>query len=135
LKGLSPKQNREIPPLDYDRVYLLKQEFPLLHVSINGGIKTLTEIKDHLGKVDGVMIGREAYKNPFSLIDIDSQVFADESSEQLSRKDILAEMKAYIMFEAKRDVTPRYITRHMMGLFHGQPGASEWRKRFAAGQL
>ncbi len=134
LKGLSPKQNREIPPLDYPRVYLLKKEFPDLHVSINGGIKSLDDIETHLEHVDGVMIGREAYKNPYFLIDADERIFGIAEENPL-RDDVLSEMKDYLEFEVRQGIAPRYITRHMMGLFHGQPGASEWRKRFARGEL
>jgi len=134
LKGLSPKQNRDIPPLDYPRVYLLKKEFPHLHISINGGIKSLDDIEEHLGHVDGVMIGREAYKNPFFLVNADQRIFKQHAAKT-KRLEVLAEMKDYLDFELKKGIAPRYITRHMMGLFHGQPGAGEWRKKFARGEL
>ncbi len=133
LKGLSPKQNREIPKLDYQRVYKLKENFPDQHISINGGIKTLEEIQEHLKHVDGVMVGREAYKNPYFLAQVDAQIFGQEDTKILSRDSVLAEMQKYIANE-ESGTHARYITRHMMGLYHAQPGAGEWRKRFARGE-
>ena len=133
LKGLSPKQNREIPVLDYQRVYKLKENFPNLHISINGGIKTLDEVEEHLKHVDGVMIGREAYKNPYFLAQADERIFGQKNPQILSRSSVLTEMQKYIDNEVT-DTHARYITRHMMGLFHGQPGAGAWRKRFALGE-
>ena len=134
LKGLSPKQNREIPVLDYQRVYKLKQNFSDLHISINGGIKTFDEIEEHLKHVDGVMVGREAYKNPYFLASADKRVFGVASTKELSRELVLDKMKDYIMSESG-DLPSRYITRHMMGLFHAQPKAGDWRKKFAKGDI
>ena len=134
LKGLSPKQNREIPTLDYERVYRLKENFSDLHISINGGIKTLDEIEEHLNHVDGVMIGREAYKNPYFLATADERIFNSAQSKELSRELVLDRMKVYILSESG-DLPSRYITRHMMGLFHAQPNAGGWRKKFARGDV
>jgi len=134
LKGLSPKQNREIPILDYPRVYKLKQNFPHLHISINGGIKTIDEIEEHLKYVDGVMVGREAYKNPYFLADVDKRIFNVKDSAKVSRDFVLEQMRSYIHSESD-ELQARYVTRHMMGLFHAQPQAGAWRKRFAKGEL
>ena len=135
LSGLSPKQNREIPKLDYARVYELKRNFQDLHISINGGITTMDEIEEHLKHVDGVMIGREAYKNPFFLAEADLRIFANNSSKHLQREGVLEKMSQYILNETQDDTHARFITRHMMGLFHGQPNAGAWRKKFARGEF
>ena len=128
LQGLSPKQNREIPPLMYDRVYQLKSQFPSLHISINGGIKTLDEAKTHLQHVDGVMIGREAYANPYLLAEVDQQ-FYNASSPVLTRQQVVSEMIAYANREmAHTDTRIWHIARHMLGLFQGQPGGRHWRR-------
>jgi len=130
LTGLSPKENRSIPPLDYPRVYQLKKDFPDLEIIINGGISTFEEIDEHLRHVDGVMVGREAYQNPYFLAGIDSRYFglSDESRE---RKEVIEEMLPYIDREMKKGVPLKSITRHMLGLFQGRPGAKAWRRHIS----
>lgn len=136
LSGLSPKQNREVPELNYERVYQLKRDFPDLHISINGGITSMDEVEEHLRHVDGVMVGREAYKNPYFLADADARIFgAEQGPTNFERTEILEKMRDYIQSETQDGTHARFITRHMMGLFHGQPLASSWRKKFASGEL
>ena len=127
LKGLSPKDNREIPPLNYERVYELKNTFPDLKFIINGGIKSLHESSIHLQHVDGVMIGREAYENPLLLAEVDSVIFLDKKIST-SRSDILKSLIPYIVEELERGTKISHITRHLMGLFRGFDGAKNMRK-------
>ena len=127
LKGLSPKDNREIPPLNYERVYKLKNTFPDLKFIINGGIKSLHESSIHLQHVDGVMIGREAYENPLLLAEVDSVIFSDKKVST-SRSDILKSLIPYIGDEIERGTKISHITRHLMGLFRGFDGAKNMRK-------
>ena len=127
LKGLSPKDNREIPPLNYERVYKLKNTFPDLKFIINGGIKSLHESSIHLQHVDGVMIGREAYENPLLLAEVDSVIFSDKKVST-SRSDILKSLIPYINDELERGTKISHITRHLMGLFRGFDGAKNMRK-------
>ena len=127
LKGLSPKDNREIPPLNYERVYKLKNTFPDLKFIINGGIKSLHESSIHLQHVDGVMIGREAYENPLLLAEVDSVIFSDKKVSS-SRSDILKSLIPYIGDELERGTKISHITRHLMGLFRGFDGAKNMRK-------
>ena len=127
LKGLSPKDNREIPPLNYERVYKLKNTFPDLKFIINGGIKSLHESSIHLQHVDGVMIGREAYENPLLLAEVDSVIFSDKKVPT-SRSDILKRLIPYIGNELERGTKISHITRHLMGLFRGFNGAKNIRK-------
>jgi len=127
LKGLSPKDNREIPPLNYERVYKLKNTFPDLNFIINGGIKSLHESSMHLQHVDGVMIGREAYENPLLLAEVDSVIFLDKKVSK-SRSDILKSLIPYIGDEIERGTKISHITRHLMGLFRGFNGAKNMRK-------
>lgn len=127
LKGLSPKDNREIPPLNYERVYKLKNTFPDLKFIINGGIKSLHESSIHLQHVDGVMIGREAYENPLLLAEVDSVIFSDKKVST-SRSDILKRLIPYISDELERGTKISHITRHLMGLFRGFDGAKNMRK-------
>ena len=127
LKGLSPKDNREIPPLNYERVYKLKNTFPDLKFIINGGIKSLHESSIHLQHVDGVMIGREAYENPLLLAEVDSVIFLDKKVSK-SRSDILKSLIPYIGDELERGTKISHITRHLMGLFRGFNGAKNMRK-------
>ena len=127
LKGLSPKQNREVPPLNYSRVYELKKQCPDLDISINGGITTAEQIDEHLDYVDGVMIGREAYQNPYILADVDQRFFASEAPV-LTRHEIIEQMVAYIESQMGEDVTVWHVVRHMLGLFQGQPGAKAFRR-------
>ncbi|MCD1127027.1 tRNA dihydrouridine(20/20a) synthase DusA [Jinshanibacter sp. LJY008] len=130
LSGLSPKENREIPPLDYSRVYLVKQEFPHLTIAINGGIKTLEEAKEHLQHVDGVMMGREAYQNPGILTQVDSEIFGIER-EIPQAAAVVEAMYPYIEQELSKGTYLGHITRHMLGLFQGVPGARQFRRHLS----
>lgn len=127
LQGLSPKQNRDVPPLNYERVYRLKQEFPQLHISINGGITSLDETAEHLKHVDGVMVGREVYSNPWLLADVDQRIFGDET-QPVDPIKVVEHMQAYTDEQVKQGAKPWHIARHMLGLFQGQPGARQWRR-------
>lgn len=126
LKGLSPKQNREIPPLQYDVVKKIKQDFPHLTIILNGGIRSFSEIQDHLKSVDGVMIGREAYSNPYFLAEIEEKLFKAPSVR--SRKDVLISLMPYIEEELKNKTKLSSMTRHLLGLCHAQKGARLWRR-------
>jgi tRNA-dihydrouridine synthase A len=127
LNGLSPKQNREIPPLHYDRVYRLKAERPELEIVINGGIGSLDEAEAHLARVDGVMIGRAAYQDPYLLVEADRRLFG-ETGPAASRQAVVEAMIAYARRETARGLPVKCITRHMLGLFNGLPGARSWRR-------
>ena len=127
LKGLSPKENREIPPLNHGRVYRLKQNHPGLTIIINGGIATLDEAEAHLAHVDGVMLGRAAYHEPWLLHGVDERLFGAPSSE-MTAESVVESMKPYIAGELARGVWLQHITRHMLGLFHGRPGGKHWRR-------
>jgi tRNA-dihydrouridine synthase A len=128
LKGLSPKENREIPPLRYDFVHRLKRDFPTLCIAVNGGITTTAQIHDQLGHVDGVMVGREAYHNPWVMADWDEQFFA-APPQTATREDIEAQMVAYMAAQATAHGTAwSHIARHMLGLRNGLPGARRWRQ-------
>lgn len=127
LKGLSPKENREIPPLKYDHVYKIKQDFPTLNISINGGIKTNNAIREHLQQVDGVMIGREAYNNPYFLATIDKDFYNDDHAI-LSRHEVIEQFIPYVEKQLRQGIKLSNITRHIMGLFQGQQGARQWRR-------
>lgn len=127
LKGLSPKENREIPPLNYGRVYRLKQRHPDLTIVINGGIGTIEEAEAHLRHVDGVMLGRAAYHTPWLLHEVDSRIFG-AAAEALSPLDIVERMKPYIAEQLEKGVWLQNITRHMLGLFHGMSGGRLWRR-------
>jgi tRNA-dihydrouridine synthase A len=127
LKGLSPKENREIPPLRYDIVARLKDSFPALSIQLNGGIKTLEDIKAHLETFDGVMIGREAYQNPWFLREIEESLY--QTSDLLSEQEIVTGMAEYAAQQWEKHETPvKAVTRHMTGLFQGRPGARRWRQ-------
>ncbi|MCR9214660.1 MAG: tRNA dihydrouridine(20/20a) synthase DusA [Proteobacteria bacterium] len=130
LTGLSPKENRTIPPLDYPRVYQLKQDFPELEIIINGGIRTVEEIDDHLEQVDGVMIGREAYQNPYFLAEIDHRYYGLEDTAP-ERREVVEQILPYIDREMNKGVPLKSITRHMLGLFQGRPGAKAWRRHIS----
>lgn len=127
LQGLSPKQNRDIPPLDYAVVHRLKETYPENKFIINGGFKTLQDAKTQLGHVDGVMMGREAYHNPYILADVDRLFFNDDYMSP-GRHQILAKMRPYVENELKKGTRLNSITRHIMGLFHAQGGARLWRR-------
>jgi tRNA-dihydrouridine synthase A len=127
LKGLSPKENREIPPLNYDFVYKVKQKFPELEISLNGGVKTLEAAADHLNYVDGVMIGREAYENPWLLSEVDSRFYGEPAGTK-TRHGVLREYVPYVDSQLKAGVPLHLMTRHLFGLFAGLPGARAWRR-------
>ena len=134
LNGLSPKENREIPPLRYELAYQLKKDFPQLTIAINGGITRNEQIAEHLTEVDGVMIGREAYYNPWLLTTWDETFFQQpaqsvQSKPVLSREDVEEAMVTYMERAFKEDGCPWYaIARHMLGLYHGQRGGRLWRQ-------
>ena len=132
LQGLSPKENRTVPPLRYDDVYRLKAAYPRLHVSINGGITSLHQAAGHLETVDGVMIGRAAYDQPF-LFALADGLFFGEPSRPPSRRQVLEAMLPYLETWATRGLPPHRITRHLLGLFAYQPAARTWR-RLLSGQ-
>lgn len=128
LKGLSPKENRDIPPLKYDWVYRIKQDFPELEIIINGGIKSLDECETHLQTVDGVMVGREAYQNPYHMLaDVDQRLYG-ESGDPISRLDVLQKMIEYCEQELGDSVSLGHISRHFLGLFHAQRGGKQFRR-------
>lgn len=127
LKGLSPKENRDIPPLNYSRVQQLKQDFPALDISINGGIKTLQQAAEQLAVLDGVMMGREAYTNPFILSQVDAQLYGAPETT-LSEHDVVRLMLPYIEQQMQQGARFWHIARHMLGLFQGRPGARLWRR-------
>lgn len=127
LSGLSPKENREVPPLDYERVYQLKRDYPHLTIAINGGIKTMGEIKTHLTHVDGVMVGREAYQNPILLADIDQQLFGS-NQPILTGIEAIKLLYPYIESELVKGAQLNHIMRHTLGIFNGQKGAKQWRR-------
>ena len=130
LKGLSPKENREIPPLRYEVVYQLKRDFPDLEIIINGGITTQQEIDEHLLHVDGVMLGREAYHNPYLMAHFDARYYSDET-EIKTRQQIIHAMLPYIAAQLKNEVRINNITRHMLGLMTGMPGARAYRRQLS----
>jgi tRNA-dihydrouridine synthase A len=130
LSGLSPKQNRDIPPLDYERVYRLKAALPGVPVVINGGIGSLEAASAHLAHVDGVMLGRAAYQEPWRLLDVDPVLF-DEAAPHATMKDALAAMLPYIERELSRGTRLHAITRHFVGAFHAVPGARAFRRHLA----
>ncbi|MDT0596518.1 tRNA dihydrouridine(20/20a) synthase DusA [Glaciecola petra] len=128
LQGLSPKQNRDVPPLNYSRVYRLKDDNPNLFISINGGINSLEEAQCHLEYVDGVMLGREIYANPFILNDVDNHIFKTHHPKPRTRLDIIEDMTAYIHQEHAKGTRVWHIARHILGLFQGQIGGKIWRR-------
>jgi tRNA-dihydrouridine synthase A len=130
LRGLSPKQNREIPPLRYEVVRRLKAEHPHLSVVINGGIQCLDEAKAHLRHVDGVMLGRAAYRNPYLLSEVDQRLYG-ESSTPVSRHEAVQAMYPYIRRELSRGTPLMAIVRHMLGLFQGVRGAKAFRRHLS----
>lgn len=130
LSGLSPKENREIPPLNYERVYQLKRDFPHLLISINGGIKTIDEMQQHLKYVDGVMVGREAYQNPSLLGYIDQALF-DPTSPIISAKEAVEKMFPYIETQLSQGAYLNHIVRHMLGAFQHCKGARQWRRHLS----
>ncbi|WP_428980621.1 tRNA dihydrouridine(20/20a) synthase DusA [Chromobacterium piscinae] len=134
LKGLSPKENREIPPLKYDYVYRLKRERPDLEILINGGVKTNAEIAEHLKHVDGVMVGREAYHNPWLMAEWDALFYGDEAAGP-ERAAVVEAMMPYVTARLGDGSNVRHIARHILGLFQGLPGARNWRRMLSDAKL
>ncbi len=130
LQGLSPKENREIPPLNYPRVYWIKQQFPQLEIVINGGIRSLEAAADQLQHVDGVMLGREAYQNPWLLHSVDEQLFGCASSPE-TRASTIQHYYEYIERQLAQGVPLHHMTRHLLGLFHGQYGGKAFRRHLS----
>lgn len=130
LQGLSPKENREIPPLDYQRVYRLKREFPQLVVVINGGITTVDAVREHLAQVDGVMLGRAAYHDPFVLARVEAALY---DVPLPSRESVLQHMRPYVEAELARGTALKHIGRHLLGLYQGEPGARAFRRTLSEG--
>ena len=125
LSGLSPKQNRDVPPLEYEWVHRLKREMPELEIVINGGIDSLQAVQAHLEAVDGVMIGRAAYQNPWILAECQQRLFGGELP---TREAIVERMSDYLKHQVAQGVAVKHISRHMLGLFQGLPGAKAWRR-------
>jgi tRNA-dihydrouridine synthase A len=130
LSGLSPKQNRDVPPLRYDVVFQLKQDFPQLEIIINGGITRLDVCQDLLSQVDGVMLGREVYNNPYLLTEVDQHLFGQQRPSQ-TRQEVVLAMLPYVQEQLVQGVRLNSITRHMLGLFHGVDGARAWRRHLS----
>ncbi len=126
LSGLSPKQNLNIPKLNYDMVYKIKKENPNLEIIINGGITKVSEIKDHLNYCDGVMIGRSIYQNPYSLVEIEKEIFNVVNSP--TREEVVQKLLEYLDKEVKEGTKVNHIMRHTVGLYHGQVGSKEWKR-------
>ncbi|OCG10837.1 tRNA dihydrouridine synthase DusA [Gilliamella sp. wkB292] len=127
LSGLSPKENREVPPLDYARVYQLKCDYPQLTIALNGGVKTINEIKHHLQFVDGVMVGREAYQNPLLLAEIDAQIFGIDKPS-IDGISAIKALYPYIEQQLTQGAQLNHIMRHTLGIFNGRKGAKQWRR-------
>jgi len=134
LNGLSPKENREIPPLKYARVLAVKNEFPTLEVIVNGGITNFKQAEDFLKDLDGVMIGREAYQNPFFLNDVD-KVFFNGTSRKKQREDYLLEYISYIRKELQLGTPLKHMTRHVLGLFKGEAGGKKFRRHLTENSI
>lgn len=134
LSGLSPKQNREVPPLSYPTVYRIKQDFPDLTIVLNGGVTALAQVDSHLAQVDGVMIGREAYHNPYMLAEVDSRYYQmreEESGTQMpipSRQQIVEAFIPYVEEELAKGTRLQHMSRHILGLFHAEPCGKLWRR-------
>lgn len=132
LKGLSPKDNREVPPLKYGYVERLKRDFPALRFVVNGGIDDLAQVEDHLARADGVMLGRAAYHDPWLLAQAAARLFGEPVR---TRADVVHDMLAYVRDEVASGTPVRAIARHMLGLYHGQPNARVWRRMLSDAAL
>jgi len=126
LKGLTPKQNLNIPKLNYEMVYKIKKENPDLEIIINGGISKIEEIKNHLKKCNGVMIGRAIYQNPYFLVDIEKEIFNVKNNP--TREEIAKELLKYLENEVKKGTKVNHVMRHTVGLYHGQIGSKNWKR-------
>ena len=131
LQGLSPKQNRNVPPLRYDDVYRLKKAMPELVIEINGGVKTYADIDTHLEHVDAVMIGRTAYEDPFFFAQMDTRYFGEAQNPVASRHEAVEAMFDYIQSQCDQGVRLNHIARHLLSLFNGMPGARSWRRHLS----
>ena len=132
LKGLSPKENRTVPPLHHDVVYRLKADFPMLRFSLNGGVTDLAQARQHLAHVDGVMMGRQAYLDPWLLTDVDGALFGESAHDiPATREQAVRRFLPYIERQLSNGVYLRHMTRHMLQLFHGQHGARSWRRHLS----
>ena len=131
LQGLSPKENREIPPLNYEWVYHLKRDFPELTIVINGGIETLAACEQHLEHVDGVMLGRAAYQNPWLLSEVDARLFEVTTSVGSAREHVIETMLPYIEKQLSEGARLHHVTRHMLGLYQGQYGGRQYRRHLS----
>lgn len=130
LQGLSPKENRDVPPLDYERVYRLKREFPQLVVVINGGITTIEQVLMHLTQLDGVMLGRAAYHDPYLLAQVEAAIYGQPLPQ---RADVLRHLRPYVEAELARGTALKHISRHLLGLYQGEPGARAFRRTISEG--
>ena len=131
LEGLSPKENRDVPPLKYDVVHQLKRDFPQLEILLNGGLTDLEVMQQHLQDLDGVMVGREAYHNPYMMAEVDHRFYADDPPP-LSRLEIMARMRPYIARHIEQGGVMNHVTRHILGLFQGLPGARHFRRQLSS---
>ena len=131
LKGLSPKENREIPPLRYEIVQQLKQDFPEAHITLNGGVKNFSSINEQLQLIDGVMVGRWFYHEPYALAQADAHVFGEPLKPLVARQLILEQLVLYAEQQIRQGVPLRAMTRHWLNLFHGVPGARRWRHQLS----
>jgi len=127
LKGLSPKENRTVPPLNYDWVYQIKQDFPELTIGINGGINCLEDALNHLERVDSAMLGRVIYHQPYLLCDVDAKIYK-QSTTRMSREQVLLDFIEYMKNQSDQGAPIRSMTRHILGLYHGQPNAKKFRR-------
>ncbi|MEO9078824.1 MAG: tRNA dihydrouridine(20/20a) synthase DusA, partial [Rhodanobacter sp.] len=130
LQGLSPKENREVPPLNYERVYRLKREFSQLVVVINGGVTTVAQVQAHLAQVDGVMLGRAAYHDPYLLAQVEAALYGEPMPE---RADVLRHMRPYVEAELARGTALKHVSRHLLGLYQSEPGARAFRRTISEG--
>ena len=130
LQGLTPKENRQVPPLRYDVAYRLKRDFPQLQIILNGGITDLDQARRHLQHVDGVMLGRSAYHDPYILADVDGLLFTS-AGPTANRHEVIAKLLPYIEEELNNGTRLHHITRHILGLFQGMPGARAWRRHLS----
>lgn len=130
LSGLSPKQNREVPPLDYDRVYRLKARHPELTIVLNGGVETIAQARQHLAHVDGVMMGRAAYQTPYVLAAVDRDLF-DDAGAEISRAQALTQLIPYAEAHVRRGGRLSQVTRHVLGLYHGEPRGRQFRRHLS----
>ena len=126
LSGLSPKQNLNIPKLNYNMVYEIKKANPDLEIIINGGITKVSEINDHMKFCDGVMIGRSIYQNPYSLVEIEKEIF--KTNDNPSREEVVKKLLEYLDDEVKKGTKVNHIMRHTVGLYHGQVGSKDWKR-------